>query len=266
MIKISSLSNKKIKEIEQLKKSGVRKERGLIVVDGFREILLAYQSGWEIVELFYCPELAKKGDINKFKLAEQKIVEVSGGVFNKICYKEKPDGFLATIKGREFSLADIKLSRQPLIIILEKVEKPGNIGAILRTAYAAGADALIINDNQTDIYNPNIIRASEGFIFLKPLVSASLEETIIWLKNNKIKSVAAATSATKNYTKINLRDGVAIVLGSEDSGLSKKWLESANELIKIKMEKGIDSLNVSVSAAIIVYEALRQRENNDKSL
>lgn len=265
MIKINSLSNKKIKEIEQLKKSRVRKKLGLTVVDGFREILLAYQAGWEIIELFYCPELIKKGDIKFFNLDDKKIIEVSSGVFNKICYKEKPDGFLAIIKSREFSLADIKLSRQPLIIILEKVEKPGNIGAILRTAYAAGVDALIINDGQTDIYNPNIIRASEGFIFLKPIINSSFTETVLWLENKEIKSVAAATSAAKNYTKINFKKGVAIVLGSEDSGLSKKWLESADELAKIKMEKGIDSLNVSVSAAVIIYEALRQRAENDKS-
>lgn len=264
MIKISSLSNNKIKEIEQLKKSGARKERGLIIVDGFREILLAYQAGWEIIELFYCSELIKRGDINLFNLDDKKIIKVSSTVFNKICYKESPDGFLAVIKGRKFSLADIKLGRQPLIIILENVEKPGNIGAVLRTAYAAGVDALIINDNQTDIYNPNVIRASEGFIFLKTVISASFDETILWLKNTKIKTVAAATGATKNYTKANLRDGVAIVLGSEGSGLSEKWLKSANELIKIKMEKGIDSLNVSVSAAVIVYEALRQREEKRK--
>jgi TrmH family RNA methyltransferase len=157
-------------------------------------------------------------------------------------------------------LDKIKLSNNPLLVILEAVEKPGNLGAIIRTSYAAGVDAIIINDNQTDIYNPNVIRASEGFIFNKPIVIASVEETADWLRNNKILSYAAATTGKNNYTKEKLSEPAAIILGSEAYGLSDKWLKRADKLIKIPMEKGIDSLNVSVSGAIIIYEALRQRE------
>ena len=146
-----------------------------------------------------------------------------------------------------------------MIIVLENIEKPGNLGAIIRTAYAAGATAIIINDNQTDIYNPNVIRASEGYVFKEKIVSASVKETIKWLKENKIKSYGAATSGKLVYTKVDLREPLAIILGSEADGLSREWLKAANELVKIPMQKGMDSLNVSVSAAILVFEALRQR-------
>lgn len=264
---ISSLSNSIIKETARLKKAGERKEQGLVLIDGAREIELAVKSGWEITALFYCPALIKRVRIKSasgaggkfFGLASQKIIEITATVFNKICYKEKPDGFLATARPRETSLSDIKLGKSPLIVILEAVEKPGNLGAILRTAYAVGADAVIINNSQTDIYNPNVIRASEGYVFREKIVKASISETVKWLKEKKIKSFAAATSGPKNYTKVNLRGPAAIVLGSEADGLSEEWLKAADELIKISMPVGMDSLNVSVATAVILFEALRQR-------
>jgi len=210
--------------------------------------------------LFYCPELAREGigEFNNRKDLE--IIEVNEKVYKHICYKDKPDGFLALAEAKNLKLDDIKLKQNPLVIILEAVEKPGNIGAILRTAYAVGADAVIINDIKTDIYNPNIIRASEGHIFTNQVIVSSVKETISWLKKNKIISLAAATKSSKSYTKVNLKEGIAIVLGSEAEGLSKEWLSNAEKLIKIPMNRGIDSLNVSVSAAVILFEALRQRE------
>lgn len=259
MLTISSPNNLKIKNLIRLKKAGERRAQGLILIDGAREIELAKIAGQEIRELFYCPTLIKKGGGKFFNLAEDKIIEVTETVFKKICYKENPDGFLAVAKVAPDNLDSIKLSAQPLVVILEAVEKPGNLGAIVRTAYAAGVDLIIINDNQTDIYNPNVIRASEGLIFSKPVVLASRLETVAWLKKNKIKSLAAATSGSQAYFKSDLKKAVAIILGSEAEGLSRAWLESADKLIKIPMEKGIDSLNVSVSAAVVVYEALRQR-------
>ncbi|MFA5024401.1 MAG: RNA methyltransferase [Patescibacteria group bacterium] len=265
MITISSLSNSKIKDLIRLKKAGERRVRGLILIDGAREIEMAKKAGLEIVELFYCPSLIKKAAGRFFELKSEQIIEVTEPVFSKICYKEKPDGFLAVAKPSMSNLDTLKLSKNPLVVVLEAVEKPGNLGAIIRTAVAVGADALIINDNQTDIYNPNVIRASEGLVFVKPVVIASVEETVEWLKKQKIKSLAAATIGSKNYTEVNFKKAAAIILGSEANGLSQKWLKAANELIKIPMQEGIDSLNVSVSAAVIAYEVLRQRIKIDKS-
>jgi TrmH family RNA methyltransferase len=219
---------------------------------------VAIEADWEIKTLFYCPELA--GAINNFfGLTEDKIIEVPKKILGKISYKEKPDGFLAVALAKDKELEKVKLSQNPLVIILEAVEKPGNLGAIIRTAYAAGVDAIIINDSQTDIYNPNVIRASEGYVFKQNLVKASREETIGWLKKNKIKTFAAATDGSEEYTKTDLTGSTAVVLGSEADGLSQKWLGAADVRIKIPMRAGMDSLNVSVAAAVILFEAKRQR-------
>jgi len=260
MITISSLSNQKIKDLVRLQKASERRRQGLILIDGAREIELAKKSGVQIIELFYCPALIKKADGRFFGLKSEQIIEVTEPVFSKICYKENPDGFLALAKPAVFTLETIKLSKNPLVIVLEAVEKPGNLGAIIRTATAGGVDVLIVNDNQTDIYNPNVIRASEGLIFSLPIVLTSVAETSKWLGEQKIKSFAAATTSSKNYTKVNFKKALAIILGSEAEGLSQEWIKSVDEVIRIPMQKGIDSLNVSVSAAIILYEAIRQRQ------
>lgn len=260
---ITSLDNQIIKEVVRLQKSRDRKKSGLIIVDGAREIELAVKSGLKITELFYCASLAKNvsGGAKKFfNLDQKKITIVTEKIFRQICYKENPDGFLAVAEAPQESLKDIKLSSCPLIIILEKVEKPGNLGAILRTAYAAQVDAVILNDSQTDIYNPNVIRASEGYIFLQTVVSTSREDTLRWLRDHQIAVLAAATTGSKDYSQSDLRLPVALVLGSEADGLGLDWLEAADELIKIPMPGQIDSLNVSVAAAVLIFEALRQRK------
>lgn len=260
MVTISSLSNPSVKSLLRLKKAGDRKKQGLFIIDGRREIGLALSSDWEISTLFYCSELADNHDLLKIvNLKRREVIDVSESVFRKICYKENPDGFLATAKPREISLDKIKLGSKPLLIVLEQVEKPGNLGAILRTAYAVGVTAVIINDNQTDIYNPNVIRASEGMIFSQTVIQASVSETIAWLKKYKIKSFAAATKGSKNYTDVDFTGSAAIIFGSESKGLSPEWLEAADRLVKIPMCEGIDSLNVSVSAAVVLFEAIRQR-------
>jgi TrmH family RNA methyltransferase len=260
MKKINSAANPLIKEAARLKKAGARQERGRVMIDGAREIQLAIRSGLVPETLFYCPALAGAAAGEFFGLADEKIVELTAAVFREICYKDNPDGFLAVARRPERGWGDIKLGRNPLLIILEKVEKPGNLGAILRTASAAGVAAVIINDSQTDIYNPNVIRASEGYVFAETVVSASLADTIAWLKKNKIKSFGAATDGTKDYTGADWRGPSAIVLGSEADGLSPAWRDAAAELVKIPMAAGLDSLNVSVAAAVIVFEAVRQRK------
>ena len=253
---IESTQNETIKNIVKLRDSGrERKAQELFVIEGHREIVLAQKGGTEINNLFYCPEYIKK----ELALAEEKIIEVSKKVFDKISYRENPDGFLAVAKIKEVKLKNIKLSDNPLLIILEAVEKPGNLGAILRTADAAGADAVIINDPKTDIYNPNVIRASQGTVFTMPAVLNSIEETIKFCKTNNLKIFAATPEAKKEYAEVDYNAGCAIVMGAEDKGLSQAWLKAVDEKIKIKMRGKIDSLNVSVSTAIILFEALRQR-------
>jgi TrmH family RNA methyltransferase len=259
---INSTNNPKIKELVKLHKASQRKDRGVVLIDGEREIISAVKAKWEIITLFYCPELiaARAGKLNNFLgVSSENVVEVSRSVFDKICYKDKPDGFMAVAKQKNLSLDNISLSQAPLVVILEAVEKPGNLGAIIRSAYASEVDVVIVNDSQTDIYNPNTIRASEGLIFSQPMVVATLAETRQWLKKNRITSFAASTSAKQNYWQANFQKGVAIVLGSEADGLSKEWLVGADHTLKIPMRSEVDSLNVSVSAALVIYEVLRQR-------
>jgi TrmH family RNA methyltransferase len=261
---ISSPDNKVIKNLVRLKKSHERTKQKLILVDGFRETFLAIRAGWVVNSLFFCPELNtdQRSWIELVNLvAPEKITQITSSLFNKVCYKEKPEGLLAVLEKKDLLVADIRLDKNPLVIILENVEKPGNLGAILRTAYAAGIKLIILNNHQTDIYNPNVIRASEGYVFLEQIIGLSVSETVNWLKKHKIISYGAATSSKTNYTKADFSGPSALVLGSEADGLSQEWLKKADKLVKIPMTKGMDSLNVSVSTAIIAFEALRQRSS-----
>lgn len=262
-LKIESLTNPKIKDIIKLRDSSrERKKQGLFIIEGRREISLAQKSGIEIETLVYCSDYIK----HELAIDEEKIIEVTKKVFNKISFRENPDGFLAVAKIKNKNLADIKLKANPLIIILEAVEKPGNLGAILRTADAAGINAVIINDQKTDIYNPNVIRASQGMVFTVSTVLSSAKETVEFCRKNEIKILATTPEAEKEYTEADFSGGTAIVLGAEDKGLSKDWLAAAGKKIKIKMRGKIDSLNVSVSAGIILFEALRQRNEKEPGI
>lgn len=260
---ITSAHNPKIKELIKLRKARERKKQALIIIEGQPEITLAKQSGLKIIELFYCQAFA--GQSKKISEPEEKLITpLAPSVFKKISLRENPDGLLALAEPRYLKLAEIKLSQNPLVIILESLEKPGNLGAILRSADAAGADAVIINDPKTDIYNPNVIRASRGAVFTNQIAVAKTEEIKKWLKKNKIKSLAATPKADKLYTKASYQGPVAIIIGGEHKGLSQAWLEAASEKIKIPMAGRIDSLNASVSAAIILFEAIRQRNKPGK--
>ncbi|MDP2708826.1 MAG: RNA methyltransferase [bacterium] len=256
-IKIESARNEKIKSIVKLTDSSrERKRQGLFLIEGKREIGLALSGGAEVINLFFCPDYGQA----KPDLAEEAIIEVSKKVFSKISWRQHPDGLIALAKIRELKLEDLKLSSAPLLVILEAVEKPGNLGAILRTADAAGVDAVIINDSATDIYNPNVIRASQGTAFTVPVIVSSISETIKFCERNKIKIYAASPDAEREYADIDYTAGSAVLLGAEDKGLSAGWLKAADEKIKITMRGKIDSLNVSVSTAVILFEAVRQRK------
>ncbi len=265
---ISSAQNSKIKELLSLQeKSKLRREKKLFVVEGRRELEHCLKAGFQARNLFVCPEIIGEVEIERLAVLAEKnnpscnIIKVPSNLYNKIAYRGGTEGIIAIIIAKNRDLDSIKLSPKPLVIVLEAVEKPGNLGAVLRTADAAGADAVIICDPLTDLYNPNLIRASIGAVFTRQIVTASTSETIKWLKDNNIQILAAQLQNSKWYYNTDMSGATAIVLGAEDTGLTEEWRKSANAHIKIPMLGNLDSLNVSVSAAILLFEAVRQRKS-----
>lgn len=258
---ITSTQNPRIKSLLQLEKARNRKKKKLFIIEGFREIERALESGYEFEELFYCPDLENfkyQKFVNEFTVADK--VAVAKNVFSRIAYRDKYDGLLATAKIKEHRLEDFIAPKNGLYLVIESVEKPGNLGALFRTADAAGIDAVFICDNQTDIYNPNVIRSSLGCIFTKKVIISSADELINFFKKNKIAVYAAALQESDFYYNADFRKACAIVMGSEAHGLSTDWRKNALKSIRIPMKGIADSLNVSVSAAILIFEAVRQRK------
>ena len=258
---ITSAQNPKIKRLLQLQqKSSERRKAGLFVVEGIREVERCLEKGYEIDTIFY---LNKPMAENISKIIEKnkgiKLFEVSPTIYEKIAYRGSTEGVIAEVKTKDKTLNDLNLSENPLVVVLESVEKPGNLGAILRSADAAGADALIVCDPLTDLYNPNLIRNSTGAIFSVPCVACTSEECIKYLKENNIQILTAQLQDSELYYDTDMKRGTAIVMGTEATGLTDIWRKAADAHIRIPMLGITDSLNVSVSAAILLYEAVRQR-------
>jgi len=258
MEKITSFQNVLIKSTQALRESRDRRERGMTIIDGAREIRRAFEAGIDIDKVFYV-QGHQEALLKQLSSKKIELIEISDKIIEKLAYGERHEGILAIAKTPSLSLKDLKLSHQPLVVVLESLEKPGNLGAILRTCDGVGVEAVLVCDTKTDIYNPNVIRSSTGVIFSLPVVSAGPEEIFAFLKSKKINICACAPLAKKLYTQENFKGSWAIVLGSEDQGLSEFWLLAADMSVKIPMKGNADSLNVSISAAIILYEALRQR-------
>jgi RNA methyltransferase, TrmH family len=260
---IASFQNPLIKNILLLRdKPRERKEQNITVIEGIREIKLALGAGFAITHLICCRELIDENDIKEMEAASSvpfETAEVPVEIYNRLAYREDHGGAIALAIPKRISFGDLHIDNNPLFLVLESVEKPGNLGALLRTADAACLDGVIICDPQTDIYNPNAIRSSIGCIFTVPVVTSSTAETVFWLKSNHIRMFGTALTASRFYHETDLRGPAAIVMGSEAYGLSKNWMEEADELIKIPMGGRIDSMNVSASAAIVIFEARRQR-------
>ena len=254
---ITSKSNPKIKNVVKLQKSSERREQNRIIIEGRREIESAVACGFVVDTLFICNEILS-AEVN---IEANTIEEVSLEVFEKIAYREGSDGLLAVAIPKYADLNDFKPKKNPLIIVLETVEKPGNLGAVMRTADAASVDAVIIADPRTDLFNPNAIRASIGTIFSVPLFACSSEECIEWLKANDIKIYCTYLKASIDYLEADFREGSAIVMGTEATGISDIWVEAADQNLIIPMNGIADSLNVSVTTAIVVFEAIRQRRS-----
>ncbi len=262
---IESLKNPRVKAAVKLRKSKIRTEQRQTLVEGFREILRATENNWSFIELYFCPDLYLGCDEDQLVATIQKsgtpIFQCSESAFRKMSYRDTPDGLLALSPLVGKTLDELELPENPLILIAEDLEKPGNLGTILRTADATGVNAVITCDPKTDINNPNVIRASIGTLFFIPVAEASTDETFLWLKKNRIQSVAAVPGAEPEYTDVNMQKGTAIVVGSEDTGLSDAWISGADCNVGIPMLGKNDSLNVSTAAAIMLYEAVRQRRN-----
>ncbi|NJW51621.1 TrmH family RNA methyltransferase [Salinimicrobium oceani] len=258
---ISSFQNQTIKRLLQLQeKARLRKKEKAFVVEGVREIELALKGGFQVQELYLNPDLfpAEKGE--KLLASAAEVIHLSPEVYEKIAYRGSTEGVIAVVAAKEHSLDQIKFkSKSPLILVAEAPEKPGNIGALLRTADAAAVDAVLIANPRTDLFNPNIIRSSVGCVFTNQIATGSTSEIIAFLKARQIAIFGAALQASVPYHSVDLTGGCAIVVGTEATGLSDEWLENTTQNIIIPMEGEIDSMNVSVTAGILVFEAKRQR-------
>ncbi len=261
--KISSLSNPKVKQVVRLRQRRARDEAGQTIVEGAKELATAVQAAPHIRRVFYCPELLTEEQRHilehpAFLDAEQ--YETTREVYHKMAYGDRDSGILAVCDTPRFDLNRMRPSARALLLVLEQVEKPGNLGAVVRTADGAGVGGVLVCDVKTDIFNPNVIRASLGTVFSLPVVACTNEEALSFLRGHKFTVTATLPDARHLYFKADFNRRCAIVLGSEEKGLSPFWTDAADEKVKLPMKGRADSLNVSVTAAVICYEAIRQRQ------
>jgi RNA methyltransferase, TrmH family len=261
-VEITSPANPRIKQLVALRRRRVRDDAGVTLVEGYEELELALAAGIKPLEIFICQEFIDSGQLRLADRAAERgteVVHVSPVAFRKIAYRESPDGWLAVVPAVGTGLGGLEVGASPLVVICQGVEKPGNLGAILRTADAAGAAAVIATDPVTDWGNPNVIRASKGTVFSVPVAASSSELVLDWLAERSIKLVATTPGAAMLLTQADFSGPVAIAVGSEKYGLPEEWLSRADVLVRIPMFGRADSLNVATSAAIVCYEAVRQR-------
>lgn len=272
---ITSPQNQKIRTLLELQeKSKARRKEGLFVLEGRRELLHCIEAGYEPYTLFICRDILSDRDLDdiidaiaeNFSGSACQIIEIPQHLYDKVAYRGGTEGVIAEMSCKSLALESLKLKENPLVVILESVEKPGNLGAVLRSADASGVDAVIVCDPLTDMYNPNLIRSSIGAIFTVPVATATSEETIQWLKANRIKIYTAQLQDSEWYYDTDMRSGTAIVMGTEATGLTDVWRKAADAHIKIPMLGRLDSLNVSVSAAILMFEAVRQRNSQTHNI
>lgn len=260
MKQITSVQNPFIKSLVQLQeKAKIRKQTGTFLVEGQREIELALKGGYEIESILICNELGQLSEQLNIKKSEYQLIEISKDVYQKLAYRDTTEGILAVLKTKSMALSDLKLSKNPLVLVGESIEKPGNVGAILRTADAANVDAVILANPKSDVYNPNIVRSSVGCLFTRQIAVGTTEEVIAFLQSQKINIYSATLQDATEYHKQNYTNPTALVVGTEATGLSEKWRTESYKNIIIPMQGVIDSMNVSVAAAILLFEAKRQR-------
>lgn len=264
---ISSLQNPKVKDVVHLRDRQKRDKSQQFIIEGYREILRASDAGWKIDSLFICRDLflgTNEPDLIKAITSKgAQLYECTSQVFQKMSYRDRPDGLIAIAPQRKKHLTDLHFSTKiPLLVVAEAIEKPGNLGTILRSSDAVGVDALIVCDRCTDIYNPNVVRASVGTLFTVPTVEAKGEDTLQWLKQQGIYILAATPQAENEFTQVNLKRPIAIAVGTEQLGLSERWMKESDIQVRIPMRGIADSLNVAMAATLLLYEADRQRHAN----
>lgn len=265
---LTSLQNPQVKQLVRLRDRTEREETDLFLIEGYRELLRAADAGFPIQKLYICPELFlgtnEHSLIDKIKRKNAQIITCSEPVLRKISYRDRPDGLVGVAPQRHLTLTDldkvIKDKNAPFLVVAEAIEKPGNLGTILRSSDAVGLDGLIVCDRCTDIHNPNVVRASVGTLFTVPVAETKGQETLDWLKARKIGIVAATPSAAKEFTEVDLTGPIAIAVGTEQLGLSKLWMEQADIQVRIPMLGVADSLNVAMATTLLLYEAQRQRK------
>ena len=256
---LTSLQNTRVKAAVRLRERRHRDREGLMLVEGYAELTLAIDAGVKPITLFVTGQNA--GEALAARCAElgAEVLEVTTEVFAKLAYREHPDGWLAVSRTPETTLERLELSERPLVLVIDGVEKPGNLGAMLRTADAAGADAVILSDAGTDPFNPNVVRASKGTVFSVPLAVAGPNRAIEWLGQRDVPIVVASPESSAAHTDAELGGSVALVVGAEDAGVSAAWREAATVAVTIPMAGRVNSLNVATAAALLLYEAVRQR-------
>jgi len=262
---ITSLQNQRVKEVVKLNKRSFRDEKGLLLVEGYRELKRALENEWKPEAIYFCPSLfLGKNERQLLRVGEKsgaRLFECTDAVFRKMAYRDRPEGILAVGPRIKCGWNDIlfRLPESPFIVVAESIEKPGNLGTILRSADAAGVDAVIVCDKCTDIGNPNVVRASIGTLFSLPVIEADSDETLAWLRDQSILLVAATPHAEQEYTDTDLSGGVAVIVGSEQYGLSERWMKEADMQVVIPMLGQADSLNVASATTILLYEVVRQQ-------
>ena len=260
MKEITSIQNTYIKSLVLLQeKAKERKKTGTFLIEGFREIELATKGGYILETLLFVPEIISEEQLQKFEKFAHSLISISKEVYQKLAYRDTTEGILAVAKSKTFALSDLKLPKNPLLLVAEAPEKPGNIGAMLRTADAANLDAVIIANPKSDMFNPNIVRSSVGCLFTNQIAVGTTKEIIAFLIENDISFYAATLQNSSSYHLQDFTKPTALVVGTEATGLSEEWRDAATQNIIIPMQGEIDSMNVSVAAAILIYEAKRQR-------
>lgn len=266
---LTSSANPRIKAALRLRARRHRESTGLTIVDGSREVRRALDAGVEVVEAFVCEPLLAGPDariaLDRLRTGSAPLHQTSAAAFARLAFGDRVEGLIAVIRPRSTALADLDIPDDALMIVLEDVEKPGNVGAVLRSADGAGADALVVASPRTDLTNPNVIRASAGTVFSVPLAAADGDEVLAWLLARATRIVAARVDAPTRYSDADLTGPLAIVLGAEDRGLSERWRRPEVEAVHLPMLGVADSLNVSVAAAVLLYEARRQRDRHVRS-
>ncbi len=264
---LTSLQNPRIKQLVKLRDRSAREESNLFLIEGYRELLRAVDAEHPIEFLFICPELFlgsnEEALIRRLIARGVQVQPCAPDVFRKISYRDRPDGLIAVAPQRHLKLNDIQNKflgpNPPFFVVAEAIEKPGNLGTILRSSDAVGLDALIVCDRCTDIHNPNVVRASVGTLFTVPVVEAGGEETLQWLRQQGVAIVAATPSASAQFTDVDLFGPIAIAVGTEQLGLSERWMSNADIQVAIPMRGVADSLNVAMATTLLLYETLRQR-------